>query len=529
LESSNDEVLKFVKKIYTKEQKFSLCVFMLVGHYQMINAINQSNNVKTSIFYINDYHGKSINMERTVNASNAFDARNKNKKDVDTLKLSSGDIMIGEDFKTNQLAVMFQKVIGVSASAVGNHEYDLQEKVGTVLPQITYNMLASNIQINPRNPWSGKVKASVVEEVNGHKYGIIGTSPIDLFKRSKEGVIQRDIKVSQAKETLKDIQNEVNNLQKQGINKIILLSHLGYTLDKIVANQTQGIDVILGGHSHDLIKDVKEGKNLFYSKANEPVVITQAGRDGKNFGILNLEFDQNGVIKKVQNNVGNTNDFRRYAPMKYVFDKIFGARETYGHVKSAPPPLQKDLIEANPHAYFITDCMKKDLDCDIAILPSPNIRGYFEQGKIDSRILADILPFQNKLYKMSYSEKDLVDAIKLASKSFTNTANKPGIFYTSGLKYTVTTSGKIKSMSFVDKTGKETPIDIKNPRTDKFYTTAINDYCAQGNDGFALLNQPERIIEKYDFDATKCVKDILKQISEPIEIKDDGRISIVKD
>ena len=30
-------------------------------------------------------------------------------KDVDTLKLSSGDIMIGEDFKTNQLAVMFQK------------------------------------------------------------------------------------------------------------------------------------------------------------------------------------------------------------------------------------------------------------------------------------------------------------------------------------------------------------------------------------------------------------------------------------
>lgn len=75
----------------------------------MINPINQPNSVKTSIFYINDYHGKSINMERTITASNAFDARNKDKKDVDTLKLSSGDIMIGEDFKTNQLAVLFQK------------------------------------------------------------------------------------------------------------------------------------------------------------------------------------------------------------------------------------------------------------------------------------------------------------------------------------------------------------------------------------------------------------------------------------
>ena len=69
----------------------------------MINPISQS-NTKTSIFYINDYHGKSLNMERTVTAANAFDSRNKDKSDTDTLKLSSGDIMIGEDYKTNELA-----------------------------------------------------------------------------------------------------------------------------------------------------------------------------------------------------------------------------------------------------------------------------------------------------------------------------------------------------------------------------------------------------------------------------------------
>lgn len=496
---------------------------------KMINPVNQSNNVRTSIFYINDYHGKSINMERTVSASNVFDNRNKDKKDVDTFKLSSGDIMIGEDFKTNQLAVMFQKMINIRASAVGNHEYDMQEKVGAILPLIHHNLLAANVKINSQNPWNSVIKSSIVEERNGHKYGIIGTSPIDLSSRSKAGIIHRDIKVSKTKETVQDVQNEVNKLQQQGINKIILLSHLGYTLDKIIANQTQGIDVILGGHSHDLIFDVKEGKNLFYSKSGEPVVITQAGRDGKNFGVLNLEFDQNGVIKKVQNNVGYTRNFRRYAPAKYIFDKIFGARETYGFVKSAPPALQKDLIEPNPHAYFITDCIKKDLDCDIAILPSPNIRGYFEPGKIDTRILTDILPFQNKLYKMSYSEKTLVDGIKQACKSFTNIANKPGIFYISGMKYTVTTSGKVQSISFIDKNGIETPIDINNPRTDKFYTTVLNDYCALGNDGFKIFNQPERTIEKYPFDATQCIKNVLKRTKEPVEIYDDGRIQIIHD
>jgi 2',3'-cyclic-nucleotide 2'-phosphodiesterase (5'-nucleotidase family) len=190
--------------------------------------------------------------------------------------------------------------------------------------------------------------------------------------------------------------------------------------------------------------------------------------------------------------------------------------------------LSKDLIEPNPHAYFITDCIRKNLDCDIAILPSPNIRGYFEPGKVDTRILADILPFQNKLYRMKYSEKDIVNAVKLAAKSFTNVANKPGILYASGLKYTVTDSGHIKSMKYVDKLGNEHPIDIDNPRENKCYTTVLNDYCALGNDGFKDLNQPENIIEKYSFDATKCIKECLKKSKEPVEIYDDGRIQVVK-
>lgn len=494
----------------------------------MINPISQSNNIKTSIFLINDFHGKSLNMERAVTASQEFDAKYKNRKDVDTFKLSSGDIMIGEDFKTNELAIMFQRMLGITASALGNHEYDMQHNIGMILPQVKYNLLACNIKIHERNPLSKVVQSSIIEERNGHKYGIIGTSPIDLFKRSKNGVIQQDITISKTNETINDVQKEINRLQKHGINKIFLLSHLGYTLDKIIANQTQGLDVILGGHSHDLLKGVTEGKNLFYSKTGEPVIITQAGRDGKNFGVLNLEFDQNGVIKKVQNNIGYTRDFKRNRPVKYIFDKIFGAKETYGYVKSAPPPLKKDLIEVNPHAYFITDCIRKDLDCDVAILPSPNIRGNFEQGKIDTRILADILPFQNKLYRVNYSEKDLVDAIKLAAKSFTNTANKPGIFYTSGLNYTVNKNGVVKSMHFVDKNGNIQPIDLNNPRVDKFYETVLNDYCAQGNDGFKNLNKPERIIEKYDFDATRCIINTLKQTKYPIDIVDDGRIKITE-
>lgn len=49
------------------------------------------------------------------------------------------------------------------------------------------------------------------------------------------------------------------------------------------------------------------------------------------------------------------------------------------------------------------------------------------------------------------------------------------------------------------------------------------------NDGFKHLNQPDRILEKYSFDATKCIKAILKRTKDPIDIYDDGRIQIIPD
>ena len=286
---------------------------------------NQSLNVKTSIFYVNDYHGKAMNMERTVTASNEFDQYISSDK-VDKLKLSSGDILLGENPKVNQVALNFLKLIGVTASAVGNHECDMKSSVfKDIMQNISFKLLACNLKpMNNKNPLSQKVEKSVIEEHNGHKYGIIGVLPTDLLSRVKYGKVLQDQQIDPVsiEETIEDIQIEINKLKSQGINKIILLSHSGYGYDRKIARETEGLDVILGGHSHNLIEGIKEGENLLYSKSGEPVVITQAGRDGKNFGVLNLEFDDKGIIKKVQNNVATTRKFTRNVPARYMLSLI---------------------------------------------------------------------------------------------------------------------------------------------------------------------------------------------------------------
>ena len=486
-------------------------------------------NTKASIFYINDFHGKAMNMERVVTASRMFDAYVP-ETPTDKLKFSSGDIMLGEAIPINRVAMKFLKYLGIMASAVGNHECDMKSQdFENEVKNMPSKLLACNITNESSSKITKYVQKSYVQEVNGTKYGIIGTIPSDLITRIKYGKVFQDQNVIPANldETIRCIQNEVDKFKKMGINKIILLSHSGYGYDTEIAKRTDGVDVILGGHSHTLLKDIKKGVNLFYSKTGEPVIITQAGRDGKNFGILNLEFDKNGIIKKAQNNVGLTRDFKRNVIARRTFEQILGKPKIIGTIRTAPPMLQQDLIEPNPIGYYGADAIRELTGADIGLVNAANIRGSLEKGDIDTAGIEEVSPFKNKIVKIDYTEKEIVDALKFCAKSFVNSNNKPGIMYASGLKYTVTRNGKILNIRYIDKNGKESNINVDNPREDKIYSVAINDYHSSGNDGLDMLNKCSVATNRYDWDVNYAIEQKIKNSDQPIDIVDDGRIQIV--
>ena len=79
----------------------------------MINfpVTSNSKGQQLAIFHINDPHGKNLNMERIVTASNDFDAKYRKSPEIDTLKLSSGDVLMGEDKEINSIAVLFLQLM----------------------------------------------------------------------------------------------------------------------------------------------------------------------------------------------------------------------------------------------------------------------------------------------------------------------------------------------------------------------------------------------------------------------------------
>lgn len=495
----------------------------------------------TSWFYVNDVHGKMTNMERIYNMTKEFDATpaakiapafwNKNTGDVSKFKVASGDIILGANYIHNQVANKFLDWSGFIASALGNHELDVVEpgNLAKLLSDSKYKMLAANVDIKEGSPLVGKIQKSMVVERDGEKYGLIGIAPEDMLERVKMNNTLKDFSVKNDDETIKIVQDEVNKLQAQGINKIVVLSHEGTKKDQRLAQETSGIDLIFGAHTHDLIEGLQEGVNLFTSKSGEPVILTQAGKDGENVGILNVDFDENGIVKKAQNNVIKTKNYNRPLFVKDSVEDIIGKPEIIGKVKAAVAPPEQRLIENNPHGNLIADAMRNELGTDIAILNAGNIRGNFSEGTVDSRLISDITPFEDKMWIIGLSEKQIVDAINVGLKSLTKSSNKPGILLVSGLKYKANKQGELLDLEFIDKNNQVHKIDVKNPDPNKKYTVAADDFFATGGDGYLESNKnPDFVLQKFDMDKNKLACDYIKKMDQPMEIKDDHRIEIME-
>ena len=150
------------------------------------------------------------------------------------------------------------------------------------------------------------MKPSVVLERGGHKVGIIGLTIAQKTKASSS-----PDKDTWFEDEASAAQREIDKLQAQGVQRIVLLSHIGYDYDKQLAAKLRGVDVIVGGDSHtllgpDTLKTLGVGTpggaypTRTADKDGKPVCVVQAWEYSQVVGELKLRFDQNGVLTECQ-------------------------------------------------------------------------------------------------------------------------------------------------------------------------------------------------------------------------------------
>lgn len=187
-------------------------------------------------------------------------------------------------------------------------------------------------------------------------------------------------------------------------------------------------------------------------------------------------------------------------------------------------------IEPNAWTNLVADSMKSELDCDIAIINSANIRKMPKAGNLTQRDITETAPMKNKLLKTKVTQKQIVEAIKTAAKeSMTSDGGEPGLLQVSGLTYKINDKGDLLEMNFVDKNGNKTPIDINNPSDSITYTAAYDDFVAR-KDGEYPLMAPKFDTEHFDFDKDTTAINYISKLEnkENLELIDDKRIEILK-
>ena len=123
-------------------------------------------------------------------------------------------------------------------------------------------------------------KPYVIREMKGIRVAIIGQAfPYTPIANPRHMVPDWTFGIQEA-----ELQKVVEELRAQKVPVVVLLSHNGMDVDLKLARRVRGIDVILGGHTHDAIPDP-----VHVSNGGGQTLVTNAGSNGKFLGVLDLQ------------------------------------------------------------------------------------------------------------------------------------------------------------------------------------------------------------------------------------------------
>ncbi len=456
------------------------------------------------ILHLNDFHGQVYPVKRSsgelggIRALSAMVEAERGRVGAEQmLLLDAGDWFQGTpegNLTDGRMIIDLFNEIGVDASAIGNHDFDLGVPIlGSLIERADFPILGANILKPDRSgPVEWALRTTIIER-GGIRFGLVGVVTED----TKNIVIANVAASLQFANTEETVRAAVDNLKLSGAECIIVLSHLGDHGDDELARTVAGIDLIIGGHSHSAIPPKKD--------PTHGTVIAQAESNGMLLGRIEVRRAERGfeiggdllpvVAREEPVSPAIEAILAEYRPeIEGVMGEVVGKSpmELARPIRISDDGGRKGWHpESDPLTTWIARVMANAAGTEIAIHNRGGVRAALPEGTVTRRDLFGISPFGNTIVRATLTGAQLKEMVRVGLSTPNRRFDVVGleIGWTHGAEY-----GVVKELAYL-KAGGVAVAD------GELYSIATNNYLGGGGDSwtqFESANVKDTGLEVYE-------------------------------
>lgn len=317
-------------------------------------------------------------------------------------------------------------ILGVDARILGNHEFDNgADSLAAVLKLSNAAKIASNYNLE-NSALKGQFEPYLIKEYGGKRIGIIGINldPVGMIAKGNYDGVEFLPIVATSNLTAEKLKKE------DKVDAVIALSHIGYNPaglvgDSVLARNSRNIDVIIGGHSHDVIDPTTPrgaARSHLSNLDGKPVLVVQAGKAGRKLGKIELNLDSLGmdVYPKYELiDIDGRYDGYRDELLAKTLEPYRAGVDSLMHttIATADHPLPNS--EPELLNFFSDFVMKRGAafsPVDLAVTNKGGLRVSLPEGKISKGQIINMAPFRNFVSVVELSGKDLRDVFEVMAR-----------------------------------------------------------------------------------------------------------------
>lgn len=220
-----------------------------------------------------------------------------------TLLLDSGDIFQGTPYYNlygGEVEIEAMNQMGYEVGTVGNHEFDNGiPGLEKTMPLAQFEWVSSNLDWTGAKALAPLVKPWTIKQIGPFRVGIFG-----LICRLEGMVAPHSHEGVRYLDPVESGRRAVAELRARGCNLVVCLSHMGYNTryegeemrDDRYPKEVEGIDLILGGHSHTFLDELVE----LPRRGGGVTRVTQQGWAGMRLGRVDVRLGRAGEIAMSQ-------------------------------------------------------------------------------------------------------------------------------------------------------------------------------------------------------------------------------------